>query len=389
MKTMKFIIHNSYLAFARTIATKFMIAITLVALCIACTPNPVDESKLFLTDAQADELIAQGTLLTLQQFKDSFMSEKGNYLSDTTLYRTRATKDGKNYLFSIDTIPVSETPVYIRGRVTTDDYAGNFYKAMCIQQIVDGKQQALRLSVDAGSIGGLYQIGQEILIRVDGLAIGRYANQPQLCLPSYNNNIYANNAEQKIGWAPGRIPMAIFNARTKCIGKPDISKLLYDELKITEFTSVLNLQETRKWDAKLVRIKDVHYTGQYFTTSGTGKCTTGDPEVDQNANVFAPTTNNIGFPQTRVIEDANGNKTGISASEYAKFAYFYIPGADQNGTANCTKYVGDVVGILGFYSDNAKYDPAYDDWSISIRSLDDLQLFDANGNLWPRIEYTK
>ena len=389
MKTMKFIIHNSYLAFARTIATKFMIAITLVALCIACTPNPVDESKLFLTDAQADELIAQGTLLTLQQFKDSFMSEKGNYLSDTTLYRTRATKDGKNYLFSIDTIPVSETPVYIRGRVTTDDYAGNFYKAMCIQQIVDGKQQALRLSVDAGSIGGLYQIGQEILIRVDGLAIGRYANQPQLCLPSYNNNIYANNAEQKIGWAPGRIPMAIFNARTKCIGKPDISKLVYDELKITEFTSVLNLQETRKWDAKLVRIKDVHYTGQYFTTSGTGKCTTGDPEVDQNANVFAPTTNNIGFPQTRVIEDANGNKTGISASEYAKFAYFYIPGADQNGTANCTKYVGDVVGILGFYSDNAKYDPAYDDWSISIRSLDDLQLFDANGNLWPRIEYTK
>ena len=389
MKTMKFIIHNSYLAFARTIATKFMIAITLVALCIACTPNPVDESKLFLTDTQADELIAQGTLLTLQQFKDSFMSEKGNYLSDTTLYRTRATKDGKNYLFSIDTIPVSETPVYIRGRVTTDDYAGNFYKAMCIQQIVDGKQQALRLSVDAGSIGGLYQIGQEILIRVDGLAIGRYANQPQLCLPSYNNNIYANNAEQKIGWAPGRIPMAIFNARTKCIGKPDISKLVYDELKITEFTSVLNMQETRKWDAKLVRIKDVHYTGQYFTTSGTGKCTTGDPEVDQNANVFAPTTNNIGFPQTRVIEDANGNKTGISASEYAKFAYFYIPGADQNGTANCPKYVGDVVGILGFYSDNAKYDPAYDDWSISIRSLDDLQLFDANGNLWPRIEYTK
>ena len=389
MKTMKFIIHNSYLAFARTIATKFMIAITLVALCIACTPNPVDESKLFLTDTQADELIAQGTLLTLQEFKDTYMTEKGNFLSDTTLYRTRATKDGKNYLFSIDTIPVSETPVYIRGRVTTDDYAGNFYKAMCIQQIVDGKQQALRLSVDAGSIGGLYQIGQEILIRIDGLAIGRYANQPQLCLPSYNNNIYANNAEQKIGWAPGRIPMAIFNARTKCIGKPDISKLVYDELKITEFTSVLNLQETRKWDAKLVRIKDVHYTGQYFTTSGTGKCTTGDPEVDQNANVFAPTTNNIGFPQTRVIEDANGNKTGISASEYAKFAYFYIPGADQNGTANCTKYVGDVVGILGFYSDNAKYDPAYDDWSISIRSLDDLQLFDANGNLWPRIEYTK
>ena len=381
---------------------KKIIYIAFVALCVACTPNPVDESKLFLTEDQASELIGQGTLLTLQEFKDTYMTEKGNFLSDTTLYRTRATKNGVDYLFSIDTIPASELPVYIRGRVTTDDYAGNFYKAMCIQQIVDGEQQALRLSVDAGSVGGLYQIGQEILIRVDGLAIGRYANQPQLCMPSYNNNIYANNAEQKIGWAPGRIPMAIFNARTQCIGKPDVSKLVYEEMTIKEFTSVLNLQETRKLDAKLVRIKDVHYTGYYFTTSGTAKCTTGNPEDDTNANVFAPTTENIGYPQSRVIEDADGNKTAISSSEYAKFAHFYIPGADKNGVTNCANYVGDVVGILGFYSDNAKYDPASDDWSISIRSLDDLQLYqDLNSNkmldenekidanLWPRIEYTK
>ena len=367
---------------------------------LSCTPSAIDESSLFLTEDQADELISQGTLLTLEQFKDSFMTEKGNYLSDTTLYRTRATKDGKNYLFSIDTIPVSDKPIYIRGRVTTDDYAGNFYKAMCIQQIVDGEQQALRLSIDAGSVGGLYQIGQEILIRVDGLAIGRYANQPQLCLPSYNNNIYANNAEQKIGWAPGRIPIAIFRARTTCINKPDVSKLVYDEYEIKEFTKVLNIQETRKWDAKLVRIKNVHYTGEYYESNGTvSKCSTGNPEDDGNANVFAPTTNNIGYPQGRIIADSKGNKTVISSSEYAKFAYFYLPGADKNGIANCPKYVGDVVGILGYYSDNA---PASDDWAISIRSLDDLQLYhDANGNnltdddertaenLWPRIEYTK
>lgn len=356
---------------------------------VACTPDPVDESKLFLTEQQATALIEQGTLLTLQEFKDTYMTEKGNFISDTTFYRTRATSNGIDYLFAIDTIPSSSTPIYIRGRVTTDDYAGNFYKAICIQQIVDGKQQALRLSVDAGSVGGLYQIGQEILIRVDGLSIGRYANQPQLCMASYNNNIYANNAEQKIGWAPGRIPMAIFKARTQCIGKPDVSQLVYDEYAIDEFTSVLNLQEARTWDAKLVRIKDVHYTGYYFTTSGTAKCTTGNPEDDTNANVFAPTTENIGYPQSRVIEDENGNKTAISSSEYAKFAHFYIPGADKNGVNNCSNYVGDVVGILGFYSDNARYAPAYDDWSITIRSLDDLQLRDDEGNLWPRVEYTK
>ena len=355
----------------------------------ACTPPAVEAEELFLTEEQAQDMIAEGTILTLQEFKDTYMTEKGNYLSDTSLYRTRATKDGVNYLFSIDTISKSEKPIYIRGRITTDDQGGNFYKSLCIQQIVDGKQQALRLSVDLGSANGLYQIGQEILIRVDGLAIGRYANQPQLCMPSYNNNIYANNAEQKIGWAPGRIPAAIFKARTYCIGLPDMNKLVYDELNIKDFTSILNLQEARNWDAKLVRIKNVHYTGYYFTTSGIAKCTTGDPEDDTNANVFAPTTTNIGYPQTRIIEDAAGNKTGISSSEYAKFAHFYLPGADQNGIDNCKNYVGDVEGILGFYNDNAKYDPAYDDWSITIRDLDDLKLYNADGNLWPRVEYKK
>lgn len=362
---------------------KKIIYIAFAVLCAACTPNPIDESKLFLTEDQANELVAQGTLLTLQEFKDTYMTEKGNYLSDTTLYRTRATKNGVDYLFSIDTIPTSKTPVFIRGRVTTDDYAGNFYKAMCIQQIVDGKQQALRLSVDAGSVGGLYQIGQEILIRVDGLAIGRYANQPQLCMPSYNNNIYANNAEQKIGWAPGRIPMAIFNARTQCIGKPDVNKLYYEDLNIKEFTSILNLQDARKWDGKLIRLSEVHFTGEYFETSGnTTNCSTGDPEKDENANVFAPTTNNIGYPQSRVIADANGNKTAVSASEYAKFAYFYLPGADSTGVAHCHEYVGGIVGILGFYSDNARYDPATDDWSITIRSVDDLKLHNKSGEHW-------
>jgi hypothetical protein len=319
------------------------------------------------------------------------MSEDGNYCLPK-FYRDRS-KAGDYYLFSIDTIPASEKPIYIRGRITTDDYAGNFYKTLCIQQIFvegnDTTQEALRISVDLGSANGLYQMGQEILIRVDGLAIGRYANQPQLCLPSYNNNNLAYNASEKVGWAAGRIPGAIFKARTYCIGLPDMNKLVYDELNIKDFTSILNLQEARNWDAKLVRIKNVHYTGYYFTTSGTAKCTTGDPEDDTNANVFAPTTTNIGYPQTRIIEDAAGNKTGISSSEYAKFAHFYLPGADQNGIDNCKNYVGDVEGILGFYNDNAKYDPAYDDWSITIRDLDDLQLKDANGQLWPRVEYKK
>jgi hypothetical protein len=307
------------------------------------------------------------------------------------LYRERS-KAGNYYLFSIDTIPVSDTPIYIRGRVTTDDYAGNFYKTLCIQQMVNGKQQAIRLSVDAGSIGGLYQLGQEILIRVDGLAIGRYANQPQLCLPSYNNNIYANKAEQKVGWAAGRIPFAIFKARTQCIGTPDKSKLYYDTLKITDYNHITSLVEARSWDAKLVCIENVHFTGQYDNNGTPTNCTTGDPETDGNANVFAPTTENMNYPQSRVIKDAQDKWTLVSTSEYAKYAHFYLP---------ANNYWGDVVGILGFYYDNGlnynRYPPEASDWSISIRSVDDLKLYDgdehwlydAEGNYKPGYEYSK
>ncbi len=374
---------------------KKILYIALVALCVvACTPPDVDQTKLFLTEDQAQDLIAQGTLLDLNQLKDisyGYMSEEGNYCLPE-LYRERS-KAGSYYLFSIDTIPANdENPLYIRGRITTDDYAGNFYKTLCIQQIKEGKQQALRLSVDLGSANGMYQIGQEILIRVDGLAIGRYANQPQLCLPSYNNNTHANKAEEKVGWAAGRIPAAIFKARTHCIGMPDKSQLHYDTLEITDYNDKLDLVEARSWDAKLVCIKNVHFTGQYYNNGTPAKCTTGDPETDQNANVFAPTTNNLNFPQARVFYDENNHHSAVSTSEYAKYAHFYLPAEN---------YWGDVVGILGFYYDNglkySQYPPAADDWSISIRSVDDLRLYDGdehwlydeNGDYKPGYEYSK
>ena len=354
----------------------------------ACTPD--EPTKLYISEIEADAMIEAGQCLTIEEFKAAYMTEEGNYCMPD-LYRERS-KAGNYYLFSIDTIPVSDTPIYIRGRVTTDDYAGNFYKTLCIQQMVNGKQQALRLSVDAGSIGGLYQLGQEILIRVDGLAIGRYANQPQLCLPSYNNNIYANKAEQKVGWAAGRIPFAVFKARTQCIGTPDKSKLYYDTLKITDYNHITSLVEARSWDAKLVCIENVHFTGQYDNNGTPTNCTTGDPETDGNANVFAPTTENMNYPQSRVIKDAQDKWTLVSTSEYAKYAHFYLP---------ANNYWGDVVGILGFYYDNGlnynRYPPEASDWSISIRSVDDLKLYDgdehwlydAEGNYKPGYEYSK
>ena len=188
-----------------------LLAMLVIALITSCEPKPLTEDDVFISEnALAQELEAENPegydIYTINDFLDTFMTEEGTYHNDTTPYRERsydATHD--LYLYSVDTLPSGGRGIYIRGRVVTDDYAGNFYKSMVIQQIISNEQQNIRISVDLGSSHGMYQIGQEILVRCNGLAVGRYANQPQLCVPSYNNNIFAMNASQKVGWPTNHI----------------------------------------------------------------------------------------------------------------------------------------------------------------------------------------
>ena len=376
---------------------QYLFAIVATLILASCKPEPISEDSVFLTEETIQQIVSAdgGRIYTINELLDTYMSEKGNYLSDTSLYRTRANNGDGTWLFSMDTLPSTGNGIYIRGRITTDDYGGNFYKALCIQQVVNGEQQALRIGVDASSVSGMYPLGQEILIRCNGLAIGRYADQPQLCVPAYNNNIHANNASQKIGWAPGRIPWEQFQTIVNRIGRPDTSKLYYEELTIADFQAITAEADMRKWDAKLVRIRNVWFTGEYENNGSFAQLTTGNPEDDTNANVFAPTTTNIGYPQSRVITDGTA-KTLVSNSEYCKHAAYYIPGADANGVNNCPRYKGTITGILGQYRDNARYAHDIYDWSISLRDIttsvhqgicNDIVFTNDEGKPWTPIEY--
>ena len=346
----------------------FVAAIT--AIFSACQSDPILEESLFIDEAQVAEIIKDGKLYDLDSLVSTFMTEVGNYHSDTTNYRTAANNEAVNpgiWLFSIDTLPTNGPGIYIRGRVATDDYGGNFYKALVIQQIVDNNgtigQQALRLSVDAGSASGMFPRGQELLIRCNGFAIGRYANQIQLCVPSHNNNVWAQNAERKVGWAPGRIPFARFKAAVTRIGKPDASKLLYEARSVSSITSSIDPKAARIQDGKLVYINNIYYTGQCQNDSRqTAYCSWGNPSDDKTANVFAPTTKNVGHPQSRFITDGSGDTISISMSEYAKEAHFYLPGANnpfaymvapfdsvQTEVVPTTPYLSFTVGTTTYY----------------------------------------
>ena len=354
----------------------------------SCEPAALTENDVFAQKDNLDALLESENpdgykIFELEQFLDTFMTEAGNFASDTCPYRERS-YDSKHglYLYSVDTLPTNGRGIYIRGRVTTDDYAGNFYKSMVIQQVVNGKQQNLRISVDLGSSAGMYQMGQEIIIRCNGLAVGRYANQPQLCVPSYNNNIYAMNASQKVGWCPGRIQGSVFRRNTKMIGAPDRNAIQYDTLTLAKLYSEIkklpnanatDMKAVRYTDGRLVVLKDVHFNGKYDNNGTMEDCVVGHPDTVGGANVFAPSTQNIGYPQSRQLQDQGTATLMCSNSEYAKFAYYYLPGADKTGIKSCVDFEGTVTGILGWYLDKASdlADEKLDgnEWSVTPRGL--------------------
>lgn len=411
-------------------------AAAIVALMTSCEPKGLTPEDVFVSSTAdglekiLDEENPEGyDFYDLNIFKDSFMTEQGSFWSDTTPYRTRSYNDKLHvYMFTVDTIPTGGRGIYIRGRIATDDYGGNFYKSMVIQQIVSGKQQNLRISVDLGSSAGMYQLGQEIVVRCNGLSIGRYANQPQLCVPSYNNNIYAMNSTEKVGWAPGRIPGSVFRSVTHMIDGPRPDLLQYDTLTLKQLFSEIKRRPTdsagiaaiRKVDGRLIVVKDVNFAGLYDDNGTLKECTVGHPDTVGGANVFAPSTQNIGYPQGRLLCDINDTKPEESAkqtnyntattlmcsnSEYAKFAYFYLPGADKTGISHCRDYVGTVTGILGWYEDKAaevgdtKKQTGLE-WSITPRGirgpndspsfgLPDIKMHDKNDAsiVWQPVEY--
>ncbi len=331
-------------------------------LVVACEPNhePIP--------AQDNQDIA--ATHTLQGFLETFLTDSGVLFP----VRTRANGENGTGFFSVDTLPTYGDDIIIKGRVVSDDRSGNLYKTLIIQD-TQYPEQGLRISVDASNISGLYPMGQVISIRCNGLAVGKYATQPQLAVPSYNNNTDAQNASQKVGWAPGRIPLPRFRAAVTAIGKPELDKIVVDTMTIPEILA----STPREMEGRLVCIKNIHFNQKYANTYGElADLTAGDPSTDTNAKVFAPTTNFVGYPQGRAIEDGDGNWILVSTSEYAKFAYTIIPEAE---------YVGTVTGIVGNYRDNARYAADDADWSITLRSLDDLQLFNAEGKAWEPQEW--
>lgn len=364
MKTLKYILSSAVVAVALT----------------ACHTYGEPKDKGYVEEGSADEWKATMTI--------------GEFLSDPTLFsefgdvtkyppRARsykgANKSNENLgLFSVQDITADVTIV---GRIVSTDVPGNIYKNLYIQDCAN-PDYGIKIAVDAGSLGGMYPIGQKIALKLKGLAIGKYARMPQIGVPYYNNAKDGMDNSEKAGWEIGRIPPQVFKEHVQLIGQPDKSKIVVKTMTIADIKATAdNYKDIALLSSRVVAIKEVRFVPYTWDTygalsklSGTYNCAT-----DGNANTFAPTTNGIGYPQSRCFTtDVDtviaANTLALGTSEFAKFACAPLPGDE---------YVGTVTGFVSYYYDNGKYDPVNDKvWSLTINGLESLALADSANVAW-------
>lgn len=197
--------------------------------------------------------------------------------------------------------------VIIKGRVASSDYTGNIYKTLILQD----ETAAITIGIDATSLYAKYPMGQEVVIDVTGLYIGKYRGLMQLGIA------------QESG--VNRMPLQFFMQHaerngsayvTDSKGNTRMNPVDTALVTISEVNSYIGSPETtRQWQSRLVRFNNVAFQGG-------GELTYAEKETTAQ----------------RYIQDAYGNAIMVYNSGYSDFWSETLPAGN-----------GDVVGILSYY----------------------------------------
>ena len=237
---------------------------------------------------------------TIAELKDAFWQDPVNYC---TLIGTK--EDGEHYI--------------IHGTVISSDEAGNIFKCLYIRD----ESAALPMSINRYNLYIDYRIGQEVVIDLTGMYIGKYNGMLQLGYPEWY--------EQGNCWETSFMAPLMFTEHAELNGLP-VSETEVEPIVIKDLSSIdkANAEDLKKWQGQLVRFNDAS-----FATPGTTLC-------DEY--------HSSGFNQ---VLNVQGGTINIRTSGYAKFWNMIVPDGKH-----------DIVGILGYYSG---------DWQLLLRSTEDIK----------------
>lgn len=228
-------------------------------------------------------------LMTISEVKAKFWSDDTNY------YWTDS--EGKPY------IPTTEDGkhILVKARVISSDASGNVYKSLYIQDA----SGALTLSVNANSMNNQYRRGQEIVLDLTGMTIGKYAGLQQLGFPEDS---------PQYGKQTTFMPYQFFLEHSQKNGAPNLAEV--DTIVINDFSELSGGPEViRKWQSQLVRFNNCSFADGGKATFAESKTT-----VSRTLNV-------------------QGGSIDVRTSGYSNFYANVLPEGK-----------GDVVGLLGYFN---------------------------------------
>lgn len=234
-----------------------------------------------------------------------------------------------------------EEDMQIKGVVTGNDYAGNIYQQIPVQD----ETGALVIGISASALYGHLPEGQEILVDLNGLYIGGYGEQCQI------GSVYTSPNTGKTGI--GRMDRYTWQKHFRLIGEADAAKAdaLAEDFDPSKLTDASYMEANA---GKLMTIRRVSFL------NADGK------------SVFAPDDGSVALTSNcanRALKEYSSKNIVVRTSTYADFAQEVIP----EGTK-------DIKGIFTRY---------YDTWQILLRSTDDITdsqtaalegLFDSQGD---------
>lgn len=154
--------------------------------------------------------------------------------------------DATNYAKKIEDPNDPERRFIIHGRVITSDEAGNVFKSIVIQD----ETAALAFSVDTYNLYLKYRIGQDVVLDLTGMDIGKYAGLMQIGRKDYYE---AQHTDQVSFMSP-----EYFEEHLQLNGNPEPQEV--DTIEVNSFSELTQTPEgLRYWQSRVVRFKKVHF----------------------------------------------------------------------------------------------------------------------------------
>lgn len=272
-------------------------------------------------DFDNPELVAPVATIEANTSIYDFKTQYWNFDDPEYLDNVQESEDHLNYIAKVGVKENGEN-IIIKGRVVSSDRTGNIYKNLVIQD----ETAALTISVDKTGMYNIYRVGQEVVLDVTGLFIGKYNGLEQLGYPDFT---------EQYGWQASFMPYAMFEQNLQLNGFPEPEKI---DTIVTTIADINSVTDMPRWQSRLVRLNNVR-----FEDGDGALCYTDGSEISSN----------------RTLYDENGNSLTVRNSGYASFWSDKLPAG-----------YGDVVGILSYY-----YSTSSSGWQLMLNSADDCMNF--------------